>query len=575
MALEEQIVEWSASRPGWQRLVLQRVATGDGLSNEDYDQIIDNFVADKPGHDVTFGLADLPKTTAEDPPVRLVSIAKPEHVNALASEHPLTFEPNGLTLIYGDNGSGKSGYARLLKLVTRARDQEDILTDVFHDTSLEKPSANLSIRIGRNDKLLTWPDSTPPELQRMLFYDGACGSAYIATESDFPYRPSALFVMDGLIRACVELRARIDARLAENEKSQTAMPVVAGELRDTKAGKFLNGLSENTSVEVLDILIGKLDEASESVDELRDQEIRLRKSDTSVERQNLAREADKLDALSTHIGIVHAALANGSLKTLEEQRDQILVFEEAANLLARTFASEPLPGVGTSPWKELWDSAKRFSEEHAYHRQEFPVVDDDSRCVLCQQTLDDDGRSRLLRFDQFVRDDTQIRLNQARSSYEIQKANLVQLVVLPEAVENFQKDLEGSHAELIAGIRALLGTYDSILERTCDALEGTGRVPPLEIEPTSALTRLAEASNAARMAAEELSNPEVVRQRLTTVTRKRQELELLHEIKNSGQNIINEINRLKERKALEAIKTAAANHIDYQESYGTVRGEYY
>ncbi len=119
MALEEQIVEWSATRPAWQRLVLRRVATGDALSNKGYDLLIDDIVANKHGQDVTFGLEDLPQTTAEDPPVRLVSIKKPEHVNALASEQPLTFEPNGLTIVYGDNGSGKSGYARLLKRITR------------------------------------------------------------------------------------------------------------------------------------------------------------------------------------------------------------------------------------------------------------------------------------------------------------------------------------------------------------------------------------------------------------------------------------------------------------------------
>ncbi|MDE0211702.1 MAG: AAA family ATPase, partial [Boseongicola sp.] len=330
------------------------------------------------------------------------------------------------------------------------------------------------------------------------------------------------------------------------------------ELSDTAAGKFLNGLSDNSSVDALDILIGKLEEASETVDELRDQETRLRRSDTSVERQILAREAQKLDALGAHIGIVHATLASDSRKALEEQRDQILVLEEAANIHARTFASEPLPGVGTSPWKELWDSAKRFSEQYAYHGHEFPDVDDDSRCVLCQQSLDEDGRSRLLRFDQFVRDDTQIRLKQARSAYEIQKATFVQLDVLPEAVENFQKDLESSQAELIARTRALLGTYENILARTREALEGTGRIPPFDIEPTSALTQLSEASNAVRRVAEELSDPEIVRQRLTAVTRKRQELELLYEIKNSRHDIINEINRLRERKALEAIKTAAA-----------------
>ena len=249
MALEEQIVKWSATRPAWQRLVLRRVATGNALSDEDYDRLIDDIVAPEPGHDVAFGLEHLPQTAAEDPPVRLASIAKTEHVNALASDDPLTFGPNGLTIVYGDNGSGKSGYARLLKRITRARHKEDILTDVFRDTALEKPTANLSVRIGDEDRSLNWPESISPELQRMLFYDGACGNAYIATESEFPYRPSALFVMDGLIEACVQVRTRIDTRLAENGRSARAMPVVADEVKETQAGKFLRELSASTSVE--------------------------------------------------------------------------------------------------------------------------------------------------------------------------------------------------------------------------------------------------------------------------------------------------------------------------------------
>ena len=558
MALEEQIVKWSATRPVWQRRVLRRVAKGDELSNEDYDQLIDDIVADKHGQDVTFGLKELPQATAEDPPVWLLSISKPEHVNALKSDQPLTFEPNSLTIVYGDNGSGKSGYARLLKRITRARDQEDVLTDVFRDTSLEKPTANLSVRIGDKDESLTWPDSTPPELQRMLFYDGACGNAYIATESDFPYRPSALFVMDGLIKACVEVRTRIDARLAENGRSATAMPVVAEEVKDTKAGRFLSQLSGSASVDALDILIIKLDESSETIDELKDQEIRLRNSDTSKERQNLTREADKLDALRRHIENIHTALANDTLTALQERRNQLRALEEAAKLLARSFESGPLPGVGTSPWKALWESAKRFSEEQAYPSQSFPVVDGDSRCVLCQQTLDEKGRGRLLRFDQFVKSDIEVQLNEARELYRAQGASLANLLVSPEAVENNQEDLEASHAELIAEIRALIGRYESALEQTRDALQDTGQLQLSGIEPTAALTRLAEAARTARGTAEELSNPEVVQQRLAAVTSKRQELELLQEIKNTRKAVIQEIARRKEREALEAAKTAAA-----------------
>ena len=260
VALEEQIVEWSASRPAWQRLVLRRVTAGDALSNEDYDSLVDDIVVAKHDLDATFGLEEFSQTTAEDPSVRLVSIAEPEHVNALASDLPLTFEPNGLTIVYGDNGSGKSGYARLLKHITRARHREDLLTDVFRDTALEKPTAGLSVRIGDKGVSLTWPDSTPPELQRMLFYDGACGNAYIATESDFPYRPSALFVMDGLIHACGEVRRRMRHQ-ASRERSSERGPYRSSptRLRPTEVGKFLSRLSGSTSVVALDVLIMNFD----------------------------------------------------------------------------------------------------------------------------------------------------------------------------------------------------------------------------------------------------------------------------------------------------------------------------
>lgn len=558
MALEEQIVKWSATRPAWQRLVLRRVATGNALSDEDYDRLIDDIVAPEPGHDVAFGLEHLPQTAAEDPPVRLASIAKTEHVNALASDDPLTFGPNGLTIVYGDNGSGKSGYARLLKRITRARHKEDILTDVFRDTALEKPTANLSVRIGDEDRSLNWPESISPELQRMLFYDGACGNAYIATESEFPYRPSALFVMDGLIEACVQVRTRIDTRLAENGRSARAMPVVADEVKETQAGKFLRELSASTSVEALGGLIMKLDKSSETVNDLKNQEVRLRSFGTSKERQSLTNEAKKIDALHRHIENVHTVLGNDALAMLQEQRDELQTLEEATNVLARSFESEPLPGVGTAPWKVLWESAKRFSEEHAYPAQSFPIVDENSRCVLCQQTLDEEGGERLSRFDQFVKDDTQVRLDEAHRSHELQRESLAKLEVLPRMVEGIQEDLMVNHAAMIAKVRALLARYETILEQTLGALQGTGRLQLCGVEPTTVLDRLAETAKIVRATAEGLSDPKVVQQRLAATATKRQEFQLLQAIKNMRQAIIKEIERRKEREALEKAKTAAA-----------------
>lgn len=559
MALEEDIVSWSKDRPAWQRDVMRRTAEGVLLSDDDYDQLVEDVLkAPDAAPGAAFGLEHLPKVSAEDPPVRIVSIAKPEHLNALASDQPLTFELTGLTIVYGDNGSGKSGYARLLKRITRARHREEVLSDVFRDTTLAKPTASLSVRIGDKDETLSWPDSTPPELQRMLFYDGACGNEYIAAESDFPYRPSALAVMDGLINACVAVRNRIDAKLDENTRSSAAIPMVAEELKNTDAGRYLNQLSGSTSVDALDALIERFDTSSETIDDLKNEDARLRSADTSQERQRLARQAEKLDALHKHVEKIHSVLGNDGVTALQERRDQLNAFRKAADLLARSFESEPLPGVGSSPWNVLWESARRFSEGHAYPAQSFPVVGEESRCVLCQEPLGRGGRDRLSRFEQFVKNDTQVRFDGARGLYDAQVESLTELQVSPDAVVSDQKDLEATHAELVAETRALLVRYQEARDTTLDALASTGSLPLLGIEPVSTLTMLTQAATTARKMAAGLANPAIVQQRLAATTAKRQELELLQATKSSREAIVKEIVRRKDREALEAAKAAAA-----------------
>lgn len=558
MALEELIVAWSQERPAWQREVMRRVAAGDVLSNEDYDSLVEGIAEAKDLPAGQFGLEQLPQAASQDLPVCLVAIQRAEHVNALESKEPLTFAPQGLTIVYGDNGSGKSGYARLLKRITRARHKEDVLTDVFRDTSMAQPTAALSVLIGDAEESLAWPEPSRPELQRMLFYDAACGSAYIASESDFPYRPSALFVMDGLIEACVAVRARIDAKLAENGASANQLPVAAEHMHESDAAQFLASLSGNSSVEMLDALIASFDTAKETIEVLKDQEARLRSADTTKVRQQLTRQSEKLIGLRNHIERLGAAMGSVALAEIQQHQTTVKALEEAGALLARSFESEPLPGVGSAPWKMLWDAAQRFSKEHAYPDHDFPFLAKECRCVLCQQPLETQSRDRFIRFDEFVRNDIQVRLRDGKRVY-LGKVNAFRdLTVSSEVVANNLKDLEEANFDLVAEVRALLSSYQAASEQVREALSDQQAIPQIVIDIGPIIFRLAEAGGAARAAAEELENPEGIQKQLVTLTAKRAGLELLEQIKKSRAAIIKEIARLKERDALEAAKSAAA-----------------
>lgn len=558
MALEELIVAWSKERPAWQREVMRRVAAGEMLSNEDYDSLVEVIVEAKELPAGQFGLEQLPQAASEDLPVCLLAIEKPEHVNALESKDPLTFEPKGLTIVYGDNGSGKSGYARLLKQITRARHREDVLTDVFRDTSLAQPTAAISVRIGDAKESLTWPESSRPELQRMVFYDAACGSAYIASESDFPYRPSALFVMDGLIEACVAVRVRIDAKLAENGASANQLPAVPEHVQESDAGRFLLSLSASSSVERLDALIARFDSAKETIGDLKRQEARLRSADTTEARQQLTRQSQKFIALRSHIESLDAAMGSVALAEIQQHQAAVKTLEEATGLLARSFESEPLPGVGSSPWKTLWEAAQRFSKEHAYPDHDFPFLGNECRCVLCQQPLEPQSRDRFVRFDDFVRNDTLVRLQDAKHTYEQKTKVLRELTVSPEAIANNLEDLEDTSSDIVAKVRLLLSKHDAACEQVRDALANQRDLPQIAIERGETINRLSEASDVAKAAAEELGNPEGIQKQLVALTARRAELELLEQVKRSRSAIVKDIARWKEREALEGAKSAAA-----------------
>ena len=45
--------------------------------------------------------------------------------------------------------------------------------------------------------------------------------------------------------------------------------------------------------------------------------------------------------------------------------------------------------------------------EEAYPELAFPVSNDNARCILCQQELDQNAAARLNRFENFVQDRTQ------------------------------------------------------------------------------------------------------------------------------------------------------------------------
>lgn len=524
------------------------------MSDEALDKLIDAVVAGERLTGDGLEIEHLVASASDAPPVSLASVSEPSHVNALSTTVPLTFSEGGLTIVYGDNGSGKSGYARLLKRIARSRHSEPVLTDVFRDTPGLEPTAMLGVRVGQEALTVSWPESKRPELHRMLFYDGACGNAYIADEADFPYRPYALFVMDGLIDGCGRMRTLIDTKLYENTGRARRIPRPTEEGSQTEVARFLAGLNASSSIEELDSFLVKLGGSGMSISAVDAEESALRSSDTRQARRDLERTAERLGALSDHIELVDSVLGPEAINELDKAGEELRRIEQAAEQHAESLRAEALPGVGGEAWKVLWDAAKRFSEQDAYVDRQFPVSGGDSRCVLCLQQLGESGGGVLTRLDQFVKDDIQVRREEARGKQAALQRQRTSLQVFGGAVNGHMQDLEASHPEDVNAVRTLLVQYEAAqkAEDTKASIEG-----PEATNVVGVVGTLRKAAAESKGLADDLDDPEQIAHRLRAVAEKRREIELLIEARDARSDIVAEIARLDERRCLEELKQAA------------------
>jgi hypothetical protein len=151
MKVLQEIFYWSVDRPVWQRDALRRLVVNGELNDEDIQALTDICKG-------VHGLLETPKVeplAKEHVPdggvataaVSLVSIFHHQGVNALATDQTLKFVP-GLTIVYGDNGAGKTGYIRILKQACRARGQEAILGNVISGIAPPKPVVNIKYKVG-------------------------------------------------------------------------------------------------------------------------------------------------------------------------------------------------------------------------------------------------------------------------------------------------------------------------------------------------------------------------------------------------------------------------------------------
>jgi energy-coupling factor transporter ATP-binding protein EcfA2 len=419
MTVLQEIFSWAKDLPPWQGDALSRLLSKPALSAEDYEDLFALLKAEHgiPDHKnrvltkLDAKIAPLPSQSGGH--VQLTAIKNLVRVNAIAEALKLPIGATGLTVIYGDNGAGKSGYSRVLKKACRARDQLELILSNAHKPAGNAPAeADFEIRINGTAKDCHWINGKPgpPELSSIAIFDSRCARAYLDSEDDFSYVPYGLDVFESLAVVCRQLKKMLDTEYAQSTPDLTAFALLNG---PTAVGNLIAALSAKTTTAQIDAL-----------GLLTPEELANHASFQSTLKETNAKEkAARLNTLAKRItALAHAVDERGAwvnstvysnLKTLAERYYSA---RSAASVAAQQFKEDEqlLPSTGGEAWRALFEAARQFAlESHPDHT--FPHLEPDSPCPLCQEPLNE-GAARLKKFEAFVTQEAEKNMQACRTA---------------------------------------------------------------------------------------------------------------------------------------------------------------
>ncbi len=516
MKIIQRISAWAADQPAWIDDAVRRLTAG-ALTDDDIRELADLA---KSSHGLTvencpapirLDPTSLPTSSPDAADVSLAALRHLQNINAVDPTQSLTFQLAGLTVVYGHNGAGKSGYARALKKACRARNVESILPDVYGGAQTQATTsagATFEWNEGQTPHSDTWSADTypPPSLSQVSVFDSHCARVFVDNQAKILFVPDGLDVIHGLSAALGNVQRLIEADRKKFFFDQAQLAPLVG---STAVGLALAKISRKSDPEAfrkLATLSGEEDIERQALKKL------FSDQDPVKLAAEMRRRAARLQSLRHELVAAEAPLLDGALLQLANAFASMTAAESASKLAAEMLrsGSTHVMGIGTEPWEVLLRSATKYATEVAYPQHEFPGPDG-AHCVLCQQSLTPEARVRLETFVKFLEEDSQKKATLARDVTKklYRSVSSLSFEIFPTD-RVFLDELGESHPALATTIRR----YIAALEIRCASVMATAaerRLDPqaeLPPSPVIAIDELVASQLAEAGRLESITTPE-------------------------------------------------------------------
>lgn len=548
----ESIADWSKKKPVWWRHALKLTLMHGTLEQDDLNEILKiahmehGLLEPDDIFEESSKQLDFSGYTSEQYEVSLKSLSDIKGVGLLAENQTISFPNEGLFIIYGDNGAGKSSYSSILKNTCLTRgDCPQIMGDIFSKQQVP-PQAKIGVSLNGEDEVISWNKSTPSieALKSIRVFDSSSASHYVNKEDALGFKPIGLNLLAELVNAVNSVKSCIEEDLMPGN----GFVKLEGLSSSSVTANFLRNLSADTAeIEIKNHCITP--QGIEKIESLKKEILQYKSQTAEALRNNLRQRKSVIEPLKTFCERAIKLLddkAVDALSTLKIKKDRAEQVSE--ELRKATLINLPLENIAGLNWQKLWKATQLFIEQDVKH-QHFPLIEGEY-CPVCLQEVGKESESRMGMLSRYLKDQTAQDAKSAADDYDnaIKSLNSLSLDLspYPAAISLLNNEYDSIGNEII--------DFVSKLKSRREILTGILNLPtlPLNINCFEKLKKIIEDIDASLLAVgtdEEL---------LEFISKKETDLTHLEDMKYCSSHyddIVSNLRRYKTIKKLEAIQS--------------------
>lgn len=414
------LIQWANEQDSWVREIVDLVLKSGGpLGDTAVDAVFGRYLAEKglSGETVepVAALSSAATDTASGTALALECLSDVTGVNALAPGQTIKFNP-GLTIVFGENGSGKTGYTRILKALADVRTVEEILPDVNDQGKVAAQECLVSYQEGGRSDSYRWQGETGvPPFTAISIFDSPAVALHVDDALNYVYTPGDLGLFEVVGKVIEEVQQRLGEAITA--RSPKGNPFLSHFTNGTSVYAQVETLGASTDLAALGDLVraGKDAEAERdskqtTVDALRGGAVDAQIA-ASRGRRDLARRLAEIAKMTEDFQVELYAAAITELSNADSSYATI----------RSSFAAESgAQGDGVEIWQDFILAGEAYRRHLLAHDVAEPEV-----CNYCRQALDEAAARRLETYRQFADDAARQRLEAARDTVDRLTRNIL------------------------------------------------------------------------------------------------------------------------------------------------------